>query len=297
MLRFLYFFLVGFFLFSCHTVKKEKKDIDFINESIDYQPPSSSENYIKKAKFIFYNMSSPIEMAQVFENSETNFNHELLFNYNNYSNYSSSKKIALVLGIYGVDMSYLRMFEQTQLSIKYFAVIKELSNKLGVPDDYINLTSTKIEKNISNKDSLFKIANQIYLEANTYLKGNERENTASLILLGGWVEALYIATSIIEQENSDKNLLKKIADQKYSLNSLISLLLNNVSDKKSDEYVVLLNSLKGDFSKLDVSNLSDEEAESALPELVDNKVIDNSNQELIKNIHQIIIEIRNRIIS
>ena len=160
MFKFIIPLIIILFLFSCQSTLKDKKEIDFDEAEKDSLLSSSSIDYVKKAKFIFYNMSSPIEMAQIFENSGSVFNKELLFDYLKYSNYSTSKKTAIIMGVYGVDLSYARMYDQTQISIKYLASIKKLAEDLGVPEDYISFTAINVENNINNRDSLFRLANE-----------------------------------------------------------------------------------------------------------------------------------------
>ncbi len=169
------------------------------------------------------------------------------------------------MGIYGVDLSYARMYNQTQLSVNYLSVIKKLTAKLGVPEDYVSYTTTNIENNISNKDSLFRIANEAYLAANTYLKGNERQSTASLVLLGGWIEAVYIAFALLDPENPNEELIIKITEQKYSLNSLISLLKSASNDVETKKYIEVLSALKADLQKLDTLRKEGLEADDVLP--------------------------------
>ncbi len=119
MSRSLLYLLAFLISFSCKNSPKENQVADFDDVEMDIDSTPEQEEYVKKAKFIFYNMSSPIEMAQIFENSETDFNIELLYDHNYYLNYSSSKKIALIMGLYGVDLSYARMYNQTQRSVNY----------------------------------------------------------------------------------------------------------------------------------------------------------------------------------
>ena len=57
----------------------------------------------------------------------------------------------------------------------------------------LKTTAKRFDRNIDNKDSLIKIANEVYMAADTYLKENERYNAAAQIILGGWTEAIYIA--------------------------------------------------------------------------------------------------------
>ncbi len=294
--RFSSVILAVIFLFSCQPSQKEKKDIDFDKEDQEVPALPPSTDYVKKAKFLFYNMSSPIEMAKIFENSGSSFNEEILLDYNKHKDYLSSKKIALVMGIYGVDLSYARMYNQSQTSIKYFAAIKKLAEKLGVPENYVSLTASNIDNNISNRDSLFRIANEAYLAANTYLKGNERESTASLILMGGWIESIYIATSVFNAENPNNDLIKKIAEQKYSLNSLITLLRNDAEDEEINEYISLLNLLKDEFQHFNMHYYKDEIEIDTLNQKVTISTGDpNIHPYHIDSIRKTVIKIRDRI--
>jgi hypothetical protein len=75
---------------------------------------------------------------------------------------------------------------------------------------------------MENRDSIFQIIAQTYAHADGYLKENEREQTATLILAGGWIEGMYLALNLATQNN--KELITRIAEQKYSINNLIKLL-------------------------------------------------------------------------
>ena len=57
-----------------------------------------------------------------------------------------------------------------------------------------------------------------------YLKENYRGATAALIIMGGWLDELYISTHIIDEENPDESIVNHIAEQKHSLENLIELL-------------------------------------------------------------------------
>lgn len=298
MFKYIISLLTILFLFSCQSAKRDKNGINFDEAERDTLFRSSSIEYVKKAKFIFYNMSSPIEMAQVFENSGSGFNEELLFDYLKYSNYSTSQKLAIMMGIYGVDLSYARMYDQSQISVKYLATIKKLAEDLGVPEDYVSLTTKNIENNVNNRDSLFQIANKAFLATNTYLKGNERESTASLILMGGWIEAIYIATSVFDPDKPNNELIRKIAEQKYSLNSLITLLRNDSDDVKISEYISLLTLLKNEFQHF---NLSYDKTEFEFDTLSQEITIETNDAKIhpyhIESIRKIIIQIRKKITS
>ena len=78
----------------------------------------------------------------------------------------------------------------------------------------------QIDKSIqsNNNDELFKLSNDTYYDAYTYLKENERGPSLALIVLGGWVESLY-DDSVGEYEEGSV-LVSRIIDQKYTLENL-----------------------------------------------------------------------------
>lgn len=232
-----------------NTVKETETTIDEEMQidagSIAFNP----ENY-KNEEIIFYNLFSPVELTYLISKKESYYNSSLINSINNITKYSESTKVALNLGIYGADISYLWMFEQSQQSLSYRAAIQRLTDKLEIPRDFVNFTYSSAESNAQNFDSLVHIAKVSYLKTDKYLKKTGRNHSASFILLGGWIETLYIATHMYE--NPDAKLMSKIAIQSFSLNSLISLLQQSQDNINVSEYLLLLKKLKGAFDDLKI---------------------------------------------
>jgi hypothetical protein len=65
-----------------------------------------------------------------------------------------------------------------------------------------------------------------------YLKENERDNISALMIAGGWVEGLYIATQVT-LTNDNPALRQRIAEQRYSLDDLVSLIDTYGSDDET----------------------------------------------------------------
>jgi len=142
------------------------------------------------------------------------------------------------------------MFDQTQQSLSYRAAIQRLTDKLEIPREFVNFTYSTAESNAENFDSLVHIAKVSYLKTDEYLKETGRIHSASFILLGGWIETLYIATQM--HEDPDSKLMGKIAIQSFSLNSLIGLLQLSQDDADVMEYLLLLKKLKRSFDDLKI---------------------------------------------
>lgn len=197
---------------------------------------------------IFYNMYLSVEMNTLFKTINATFNKNLLNPYEKASEYEISGEKAVNLGVYAVDLSYSRAFEQIEFAGNYLKAMHKLATELGIPGDKFSLSVKRIEQNVSNKDSLVKIANELYAAAETYLKDSDRASSAALVVLGGWTEALYIATNMVNKKQNDIELLERIADQKSSLKNLIELLSKYKGDKNVDPYLEHLNKLSVSYN-------------------------------------------------
>jgi len=255
------------------------------------------DDYVAKSKFIFYNMYSPIEMAGIFNDAGAIYSPEILNPVQASENYVTSSKIAMNLGIYGVDLSYARMFDQMQVSIEYLATIQQMAQRLGIPNDFVSFTAAKVEKYINNRDSIMQVATEAYANADLYLKSGKRENAAALIVFGGWIESMYIAVSIFNPNDPDQAIMERIAEQKYSLNSLIVLLSNYQEDLQVSEYLVLLRKLKRIFDKFEIYyEPGDFDIDTVNKVIALNRNKINVSSQQVGQISRIINEIRDKII-
>ncbi len=237
---------------SCKQADNSKTKKAEINKALENEKGTVSfvpENY-KNEDIIFYNLFSPVELTYLVSKKESYFNSSLINPINNITKYTESTKVALNLGVYGADISYLWMFDQSQQSLSYRAAIQRLTDQLEIPREFVNFTYDEAESNSQQFDSLVYIAKVAYNKTDTFLKESGRKHSASLILLGGWIETLYIATHMYE--DTDTKLLGKIAIQKFSLNSLISLLQQSQDNINISEYLLLLKKLKKAFDNLNV---------------------------------------------
>jgi len=199
---------------------------------------------------IFYNMYLSVEMNTLFNSIGASFNKNIINPFEKASEYEISSDKAVNLGVYAVDLSYARAFDQIDYAGNYLKTMHKLATELGIPDDKFYLSVKRIEQNVSNKDSLVKIANELYLATENYLKDSDRESAAAMVVLGGWTEAMYIATSMVNKKQKDIELMERIADQKSSLKNLIDLLSKYKNDKTVAAYLEQLNKLSLSFEKL-----------------------------------------------
>jgi len=195
-----------------------------ISEEIQVQETTdqNSTQRVEAVKQIFNTIPSPIEMASLIRKSGVDFDNAILNSTDNADNYTSVRQQALNLGVYGADLSYASMFEQQQQSIYYLSAARGLAKQLGVEDAINNDLIERVNDNRNNRDSLLKIVADAYYGLNGYLKESDREQVSALVIAGGWIEALHLATTHVTPDN--QKLKERIAEQKYSLKDLITLL-------------------------------------------------------------------------
>lgn len=133
-------------LSACNSKNSEE------GESVD----SSSTQEIKapdtiKTRQIFYNIPSPVEVVQLIKKSEAKYNSSYLNSVNNLSKYTSSIDVALNLGVYGCDLSFASIFEQTQDPMLYLKCCITLAEGLGIPGAFNSKTVSLVEANQQRK--------------------------------------------------------------------------------------------------------------------------------------------------
>ena len=236
-----------FLISSCKSDRGVKEDVDFTSDM-----PGILDSIPTETKEIFYQMSLPVEMARMFEQVGANYFPEILNSTDQLSRYDTTLKIALNLGVFGVDLSYIKIFDRQLETVNYFTAIQSLSDDIGIPRNLYSDVLLNLEKYVSNKDSLARVSAIIYHLTDQYLKEKGEKSSAAMIMMGGWIEGMYIATQIYERDQGNIKLLEKIAEQKYSLNSLISLMNNYRGDKEMTEYLLMLKNLRRSFDKFNI---------------------------------------------
>jgi len=238
--------LIGF-IFLMAGCKSEKKEESEEKKSVDLT--EFKQTSISESRSISYEMTLPVKMAGLFDHVGADFFPEFLNPADQFGKYHKPVKIALNLGVYGVDLSYVKMFSQHQRSVAYLNAIHRLAGDMGIPREIYGNVLENMEFFVSNKDSLSRVALDLYITTDEYLREDGQKGAASLVAMGGWIESMYIATRIWEMDKENLALQDKIAEQKYSLNSLIALMNNYHSDLDLAEYLLMLKNLRRTYDK------------------------------------------------
>jgi hypothetical protein len=248
----LLFLMLGLILTGCNRGTKTEGE-----GSGDFEASGTlnaeTQEQLNTTKRIFYALPSPLETAMLIKNAGARYDEELMNPVSNSSKYITSKSKALNLGIYSTDLSYASLFDQSQATLDYIGAAKEMADGLNIMDAIDEETVNQLEEQINNRDAIIDIISETLMNSSSFLKENDLEGTASVVLVGGWVEGLYIATSLVnENELDDNKLVERIVDQKLSLDIMISLLESSPEDQDAQAVLEDVKALKIIFDKITI---------------------------------------------
>ena len=172
---------------------------------------------------IIKSVPSPIELTSLIKESGADYNSDILNNTSNANSYTKSFNKAINLGIYGADLGYINIYEKTYASIEYLNTIRSVAEDLKLGQFFDFETLKRLASNNKKLDSIVYISTSSFEKMNNYLAKQKRDNISILMLIGGWVESLHLASTVALQTYS-KDLIDRVAEQKISLDQMIILL-------------------------------------------------------------------------
>ncbi len=231
-----------------------------------------------KVERVIYEIPPPAEIPFIIQATGADFNPDIVNTLSKAEKYKATNKVAaLNLGVYATDIGYLVTYERVQDALNYMEASLSLAESIGIQNAIDQGLIQKFESNLNEKDTLANIINNVIENSDDYLKENERNNIAALVLAGTFIEGLYISTQLVDTYPKDmlpddaKNLIltpviKLILDQEKPLADMI-ILLKSIDDK-GDWIEGLINSLeelKANYEALDIQDqISNNRADLAL---------------------------------
>jgi len=242
-------FAFALLLNSCKSGAKEAEEDTVEIATIDEDILQD----VNEAKKIFYSLPSPLESAMLIKSAGAEFNENLLNPTENTTRYTTNKQMALNLGIYTCNLSFASLYDQTQLVIDYMSAAKEMADGLGILDAISEETINRLEENVNNREVILDIVSETFLSSNSYLQDNQQPAIASIVLVGGWIEGLYIATQLVDMDDFDSDkLVGRIIDQKLSVGIMLDLLKDNNEHPSIPSIVEQMEGLKVIFDKINI---------------------------------------------
>ncbi len=213
----IFYFVILFLFFGCAETE--------VSEDQSLIETTRNNKVLLAVNDVFKTLPSPIETSKLIAQSDVKFNNKILNPIKNVPYYETSKSLALNLGVYCADMSYVSYYDQKQLTLEYLSAIKTLADNLGIINTMNKNDILKLEDNIFNQDSIRIILEDIFLSSGKYLNENNQPEMALLVQIGGWLEGMYLAMQLATQSiQINKELVDRIIEQRESLDLVVSSL-------------------------------------------------------------------------
>jgi hypothetical protein len=197
-----------------------------------------------------FSIPSPIQMVNMIKDKMKTFNEDMTTNPENVANFTTEFKRALNMGIYGADLSYATIYENNTKAVSYLSSIETLSDELGIAGAFDQDLLERFIDNGNNQDSMLVIMAEGYRDGDKFLKENEEHDIATLILTGGWIEAMYFA-AVSYEATGNQDIANRIGEQKTALGTIIELLDEYNLEEMYTDLISDLKELKKDFDEIE----------------------------------------------
>ncbi|MBL3658705.1 hypothetical protein [Fulvivirga sediminis] len=250
--------LIIFGMTSCG--QKTEKEAEDASEELEAAEPELKE----QIEEVVYEIPSPSEIPTLLERTGAEYNGSLVNPQDKADSYASANdKAALNLGVYATDIGYLVSYDKSQDALTYIASSKKLADNLGVTGAIDSKLLSRFENNLSRKDSLIILINSTIDKTESYLKDDERNQLAALVVAGSFVEGLYISTGLVKTYPTDilpedkRNLvltplIDVILKQEKSVKDLSKMLDALEKSGPLAELSTKVKALEADYEKLDI---------------------------------------------
>jgi len=173
-----------------------------------------------------YAVPTPNELFNVLKIMDMPFNPELMNDPENVDLYTESVSQALNFGVYSADLAMAASYKEGTKTLALFKTIRSLSESLDITNAFDETVFKRIEENINSgqSDSLTVLSNETYYDAYSYLEENQRGAALSLMVIGGWIESLYIMSNSGEFVEGSE-FAKRLADQRLTMENLMNFLM------------------------------------------------------------------------
>jgi cell fate (sporulation/competence/biofilm development) regulator YlbF (YheA/YmcA/DUF963 family) len=290
--------LAMLFLACGQQKKTDDQDFQSALDSLQDTGPKIDETLVNG---ILQQIPSPLEIASILKESGSKYESSILNSDDNLSRYNTNFTKALNLGVFGTDLGYTNIYEQSKDGINFLTAIKSLANDLNIGQFFDIETIGRLASNSKNLDSLLLITTQNFNDINTYLQNQGRSQISVLLLTGGWIEAMQIICQTADRNSKNKDLPEKIGEQKIILEQLTLLLSFFEKDTNMASLLKDLRELETAYKSIEITTTYKESTMKIVDGVA--MITDNSTTSIkitpedVKNITRIVAGMRNKIIN
>jgi hypothetical protein len=224
-----------------------------------------------------YQVPSPNELFAIIKESKLGYQEDLISMAP--VNYTSSKIQALNFGRLTADIAYTASYEKFQESITNFDNLRKVGDDLGISYVFDEIMVGRVKSNMDNADSLEVISSSSYQRIISQLEEGEKGSTLAIIAAGGFIESIYILTSMVETYGEASPMIQRIADQKLVMENVLDYLNIFNEEPRIQEVQQELQSITDIYSMLAEESISEQKSEKGARTILGgNRIIMTSDE-------------------
>jgi len=174
---------------------------------------------------IDYILPRPAIISEVLHQNQFTFTGKVKVNV--FQNYNSGVKIALNLGSRctdGIMMAYEKKKSSDKELEDIGGVIQKLLEDLGLENNLKGISPLKAALKSKNQDEINSSIDNLFAEAETFLRQRDDGDLAILVSLGGWIEMMYYASEELSKNYQEQSA--RVLAMDYIVDIYISVLNN-----------------------------------------------------------------------
>lgn len=238
----------GSFLILSSCGEGEQK----VNKEYDYtRSDSLPSQYTTHLGNIRVSIEEVNALNKLFKENSYSYNNSLLNSPSKSSSYSDVRSQAVNLGIFGSDINYCLAYDQNQDVLNYVKAIVELANKLGIEKAFDEALINKLIESGDTITDKSTVLTKAYRHAQDQLHNEERAAIATMIVFGGWLEGIYIASANLKAKSGNAEINGKVFENLDTFHDVYKM-LSTFKDKNKNcaEILSEMNEISGTVGNL-----------------------------------------------
>jgi hypothetical protein len=226
-------------LSSCGGGEEEQQTTTYDYDRSD----SLSSDYTHEVITVRGNIKETSSFYFTLKNLGADYNSSLPNKPSNAGSYSTTSRKCIGMGIYGADLNYIMVYEQSEIARSYVDDISKLASELGIESAFDQDLFNMI---VSNEDSLSlraksNLVSKAFRNAEDKMYNEERALYATLMVAGGWTESVYLTSNLILDNNISE---KSISDYWLLINNYYSIVKMLEVFNENQDAINMLKQLK-----------------------------------------------------
>ncbi|MBC6399638.1 MAG: hypothetical protein GDA42_08595 [Ekhidna sp.] len=206
----------------------------------------ADEETIHYVEELLETLPSPSLVPFTLKSIGAEFDKKLINSLNGVESYkNNSDKMALNMGIYASDISYLAAYDHEEDCINYLETSYKMAEALSDSAIYDQSHLDEFRSHImdENEEAIYRLLGKLFVETSVQMEKNHHLMIAGLALTGSFVEGLYQAVIALESYDDSE-------ESKKLLEPLVKIVLNE--EEALRDIIQILDDLPQDGTTVDM---------------------------------------------